>query len=176
MVKLGSSGQSLIELIVAIAIGAIVVASLAFATISSLRNATLAQNQSQATKLAQEGIERVRASRDRNLNVDNIGGTALVRWSAPYLWTTQFNLSSGCNEPTTHCYYNLTSTNNLDFLSIAATIPSSAELISNRFQRVVIINDEPSRWTVEKKVTVIVTWTDFSGSHESKLTTALRRI
>lgn len=59
-------GQSLIELIIAIgAIGSILVAIVATAT-RSLAIQTFSRTQAQATKLAQEQIERVRAFRDQN--------------------------------------------------------------------------------------------------------------
>ena len=66
------AGQSLIELIVVTAVAVIVVGALTFATIASLRNAAFAKNQSQATKLAQDGLERMRSLRDRDSDIQTL--------------------------------------------------------------------------------------------------------
>lgn len=69
-------GQSLLELVVSIAIAILVLGALTFAIITSLRNASFASNQAQATKLAQEGLENVRSTRDRggalNIGINTI--------------------------------------------------------------------------------------------------------
>ena len=59
-------GQSLIEMVVAIAVVVIVILALVAITTTSIRNAAFSRNQALATKYAQEGIERVRAYRDQN--------------------------------------------------------------------------------------------------------------
>lgn len=58
-------GQSLLELVVSMAIAILVLSSLVFAIITSLRNAQFANRQTQSTKLAQEALEKVRSLRDR---------------------------------------------------------------------------------------------------------------
>ncbi len=60
-----NDGQSLIEMIVAIAVVLIVVVALVAITTVSIRNANFSRNQALATKYAQEGIEKVRAYRDQ---------------------------------------------------------------------------------------------------------------
>lgn len=168
-------GQSLIELVIVVAVIVIVVGGLVFATIASLRNASLAQNQAQATKLAQEGIERVRAARDRS---DAIGGNLVINgvlitsWRDPNLWSQQ--ISPNCQP---NCYFKF-SGSNFQYLGAAPDIPSSAEdpLSDGKFKRVVILSDESSTYSAQKNVTVIVRWIDFSGNHQSQLTTILRRI
>ncbi|HUS59771.1 MAG TPA: prepilin-type N-terminal cleavage/methylation domain-containing protein [Nevskiaceae bacterium] len=57
-------GQSLIEVLVALAVMAIVILALVRVTTVSIRNATFAKNRALATKYAQEGMEKVRAYRD----------------------------------------------------------------------------------------------------------------
>lgn len=118
-------GQTLIELIVVIAVIIVVVAALTFATIASLRNANFSQNQAQATKLAQEGLEKVRILRDR----DTTGAG---------IWST-----------------------------------ANAESIPPGFRRQFFIEDIG---VDQKKVTVVVTWIDVFGPHESRLTTILRKL
>ena len=65
------SGQSLLEVIVALAVTTLVLTSLVSATVVSVRNARFAKNQSLATKYAQEALERVRIYRDQS-DWDNI--------------------------------------------------------------------------------------------------------
>jgi DNA-binding NarL/FixJ family response regulator len=50
----------------------IVVGALTFATIASLRNAQFSQNQAQATKLAQEGLEKVKSLKPDLILLDMI--------------------------------------------------------------------------------------------------------
>lgn len=60
-----NQGQSLIEMVVAIAVVLIVIVALVAITTVSIRNANFSRNQALATKYAQEGIEKVRAYRDQ---------------------------------------------------------------------------------------------------------------
>lgn len=64
MNKERKEGQSLIEVLVALAITLLVIVALVRVTISSVRNADFAKKQSQATAYAQEGMENMRAYRD----------------------------------------------------------------------------------------------------------------
>ena len=57
------SGQSIIEVIVALSLVAIVVLALARVTISSIQNSSFARDQRTATKYAQEGLENARRLR-----------------------------------------------------------------------------------------------------------------
>jgi type II secretory pathway pseudopilin PulG len=60
------SGQSLIEVIVSVSIAVIVAIALISMSIITGRAARAAKNNTQATKLAEEYIEQIRAYRDRN--------------------------------------------------------------------------------------------------------------
>lgn len=165
-------GQSLMEVIIAATVGILVVSALTFATIFSLRNAGFAKTSAQATKLAQEGIERVRTGRNRNqclslppsVNSWNGDNNSCPGGS---IWSYQINVNCIPN-----CYFNVTDQSVLNYLGAAATMPSGAEPIPPQFKRAVILSDDAT-YTNQKKVTVIVTWTDSSGAHESKLTTIL---
>ncbi len=175
--KAGEAGQSLLELIVVIAVSTMIVGALAFATIFSIRNAQLSKNQSQATKLAQEGIEKVRSIRDRNSEITvGGGGTLGGRTINSFADLYEVYLSRYC-EDNIRCYFKFVSdkltrvtnaNNNVDFENISS------------FRRQVLIEDS-SQWDSEKQVTVLVQWTDFScGSnqfcHESRLTTIFRKL
>jgi len=59
-----TTGQSLVEMVVAIAVVLIVIVALVAVTTISVRNASFSRNQALATKYAQEGIEEARKLRD----------------------------------------------------------------------------------------------------------------
>ena len=176
MVKLKEKGQTLIEVIVIITIGILVIVALVFATIAGLRNAQFAKNQVQATKLAQEGLEKVRSTRDRGDPITGgftIDGFGVDSWNDDDLWR---QISNTCSPPI-NCYFKFSGIS-FQFITAASGIPSSAEdpLGVGKFQRVVILSDDSLTYSTQKKVTTIVRWTDFSGPHESRLTTILRRL
>ncbi len=191
-------GQSLMELVVVIAVMVVVIGALTFATIASLRNAQFSKNQAQATKLAQEGLEWVRTGRDRNACISNLDGftTVVNSWNGSIacpvlngsgkLWDYKITGSDSavhCDyEPASpiipsQCYFKILSTGVLQNIGQSSTFPITwAEKIPQSiFSRVVTLSDDAS-WQNQKQVTVIVTWTDFSGSHESRISTILRRI
>lgn len=173
-------GQSLIEVIIAGLVGMLVVSALTFATIFSLRNANFAKTSVQATKLAQEGIEWVRIGRDHNSSII-ISGASVDSWngiSSPIndLWSYQ--ISTGCGTPPGKCFFRTNGAGQLlsgsNYVPTDSNpLPSWAESVGNGFRRVVILSDDAG---TQKKVTVIVTWTDTTGPHESKLTTILRKL
>ena len=191
------SGQSLIEVIVAAAVGILVVTALTFATIFSLRNANFAKNSALATKLAQEGIEWVRTGRDRNQCISNLGAS-VNSWNGSSsnsgcpgpgsVWNYQISVAEGCDNPSTggKCYFSINpNTGALTRIGFAFTsFPTSGvekiPITNTIFQRVVILSDDsagsPPRWTFEKIATAVVQWTDATGTHESRLTTVLRKL
>ena len=59
-------GQSIIEVVIAIGIVALVLVALVSAVTISVRNSTFSKNKSVATKYVNEGIEAVRSIRDNN--------------------------------------------------------------------------------------------------------------
>lgn len=170
MHKTKQIGQSLVELVVVIAVIVVVVGALTFATIASIRNANFAKNQAQATKLAQEGLERVRSGRDRNNPISGnftLASVVVDSWQDSDLWSNSISLNC-----TPVCYFRLKASpappGEIEYIvskSLAETIGS--------FKRSIILSDP--NYTVEKEVTVVVSWSDFSGSHESKLKTILRK-
>lgn len=167
------------ELVVVIAVAVIVISALTFATIGSLRNAQFAKNQAQATKLAQEGLERVRTGRDRNADILPAGALgSVVSWNGngsadSAIWDYQINVNC-----IPDCYFKVTDQSVLNYLIASSAFPGGAEAIppppaTAIFHRVIILSDDAT-YETQKKVTSIVRWTDFSGEHESKLTTILR--
>lgn len=178
-------GQSLMELIVVVAVTVFVVAALTFATIASLRNAQFSKNQAQATKLAQEALEKIRTGRDRNQCIRNIPSTDVNSWNggnsvcggASSFWS--YPIYQGCGSSPFSCYFRVYQ-DTLDYIASSQTFPTvGTEPIPSDnpiFQRVAIISDDSTTFQTQKTVTSIVIWTDVSGPHESRLTTILRKI
>ncbi|MDO8619045.1 MAG: prepilin-type N-terminal cleavage/methylation domain-containing protein [Candidatus Daviesbacteria bacterium] len=165
-------GQSLLEVIVVIAVGVVVVGSLVFATIASLRNAQFAKSQTEATKLAQEGIENVRSARNRDGIIKGLFAQDIT-WSSASLWSG--SIASTCLTP---CYFKLSAGGTLSFIQANdPKLPDCplSECLENMFKRVIVLADDPGS-SNSKLVTVIVSWNDFSGIHESRLTTILRQL
>ncbi len=160
--RTNETGQTLLEVIVAATVGILVVSALTFAVIFSLRNASFAKNQAQATKLAQEGIEKVRSISDRDE-----AGTVIYQYN-PGLYTSKFSDLWGVyfNCPL-NCYYYFNSSGILT----GGTASNSETIVS--FKRQILIEDQSLEL---KKITAVVIWSDFAGSHESKLTTILRKL
>lgn len=69
MQKKSQSGQTLLEVLVALSVILLIVSAVTIAVISSLSNAQFSKNQSLANQYAQEGIEVVRRMRDSNLTL-----------------------------------------------------------------------------------------------------------
>ena len=181
------AGQTLVELIVVITVSVLIVGALTFATISTIRNAQFARNQIQATKLAQEGVERLRSARDRN-KVITISGTAINSWNDIWLYKFYEN----CGTSGYACYFHFSTTapgcpnisdGCIEYIATSNKIPASAEPIdattsstNTVFLRAVILTDNSSTYTLEKVATAVVSWTDFSGTHESRISTVLRKL
>lgn len=64
--RVSRPGQSLVEVMVAVAILVLVATGLIFGITVAINNANFAKNQARATKYAQEGMEKIRAHRDQN--------------------------------------------------------------------------------------------------------------
>lgn len=175
---LNEHGQSLIELIVVAAVAVIVVGALTFATIASLRNAAFAKNQSQATKLAQDGLERMRGVRDRDATVQtlNIPGASGDPGQVPFTKFWDYFLSRDyCNAGAENgpCFFKFAN-------GVLTQINTPQDAEGSDLKRYVEIFDRSTCesltecYTYQKQVTVVVSWIDFSGSHNSRLTTVLR--
>lgn len=160
-------GQTLLELIVVITVASMVVGALTFATISSLRNAQFSKNQTQSTKLAQAGLETIRSIRDKDgaVSFTYSGGTT-TKFSD--LWNIPGGMSSSCNP----CYFKLDPSS----LTLTGVTSVTFESLSDNLQRQVQIWDKSSSASTEKVISVVVQWSDFSGLHQSQLTSILRKI
>lgn len=183
-------GQTLLEMVVAMAVVIIVVVALTFTTISSLRNSNYAKNQAQATKYAQEGLEIVRAARDRNQQIiSNSGLGSVTSWNGTgnnvcsdpqSIWGYPIDGNCGNSSIGISCYLRIQNNQGvLEYLNAQEKFPDDAEAIPPLpdpplFNRAIILSDDPSSTCLRKNVTVIVKWTDYAGDHESRLQTILR--
>jgi len=83
-----AKGQSLLEVLIALAVATIVVLALVKAVTVAIRNASFARSQVSATKYAQEAMEWLRAERDKKWSdfSDRAGATYCLNqlsWPAP---------------------------------------------------------------------------------------------
>lgn len=170
-----SKGQTLVELIVVVATSVVVVATLTFAVISSLRNAQFAKNQSQATKLAQEAIERVKVGRDRdqpiggNFCITSCVTNTVTSWSDPDMWR---DITLTCSS---NAYFSIDTGGSLTYRGCGSTMPSIISATGG-FRTAVILTNTSADFAIEKIVTAQVIWDDFAGGHQSRLTTVLRKL
>lgn len=169
----------MLEAVIAIAAAVIIAGALVFATIATLRNAQFAKNQTQATKLAQEAIEKVRDIRDRNEK----GETLYLLDDSPPVYTEYFSDLWGiplkCDGPNPNCFFIFYFFDGKDHLG--STIFANIFEEIGSFKRQIMIEDACPGGICfgeaqEKRVTAIVVWTDFAGSHQSKISTILRKI
>lgn len=182
------SGQALLEITIATGLTVIVVTAITITTIIGLRNSQFAQNQVQATKLAQEGIEQVKAIKNGNCGITVGNAPAddvryywfspsvpevsmpLLIWSRSFIPATTDPAEAGTDKP-----FNLTTA--VAYLDSGCSYTlenytTSSELINGLFTRQVTLSynnltEDPMI------VTVTVKWSDFSGEHQSDLVTYL---
>ena len=177
------SGQTLVELIVVIAVGIIIAVSLTFAAVSTIRNNQFAKSSIQATKLAQEALEQVKIGRDRNaciLPINTLG--SVNSWNgnstdgrcpgSGKIWDYQLN--SDC-PPTcfNSWFFTVDSDGVINVKGNGSGIPPTIQPV-NGFTTAIMLTDTTSSVGNEKTATAIVKWSDFSGTHQSTLKTILR--
>lgn len=174
------TGQTLIELIISVALILIIITGVTILTVRGLQNSQFSRNQVQATKLAQEGIEKLRTIRDNKYTV--CGWAANVNAVAPEgLWSAA--CPSGCRytieQAVGSCNGVTTSSLWIKFTA-ATTVYESVQVGGVTFKRSVTINNgidlAGNSNSNVKNIDVIVSWTDSSGTHDSKVSTVLSKI
>lgn len=167
-------GQSLLEVTITLGIALVLIIALTITTIQGLQTSQLSQNQIQATKYAQEGLERVKILRNNNVPV-SIGSKSCYWYAENSATTLIWSGDCSCSSPNSNpCVfkYNTQPSNgfyNLTEITNQVDITNSSEAIEI-FKRRIEVTD---LGTNRKKFTSIVTWIDQSGSHESRLETIL---
>ena len=171
------------ELVVGISLITVVIGAIAVITTYSSRNSQFSKNQAQATRLAQENIEKVRTIKTSNYGLCFRDGSC-SSWEE--VWTSgpnylKFNsecgtsackfslLQSGCalsgSAPPKICLQQLLST--AEPVSIPGAIGFTYEIL---------ISNEPGVGPTQKRVTSRVYWTDTTGQHSSDLVTVFSKI
>ncbi len=173
-------GQTLIELIISVALILIIITGVTMLTVKGLQNSQFSRNQVQATKLAQEGIEKMRTIRDNSFTI--CGWALSANTVAPNgLWSAV--CPSGCRyilqSSAGTCNSTATSTLWANYTASTTTVESIV-VGGVTFQRYVVVTNGTdlagSANVNVKNVDVIVSWTDSSGSHDSKVSTVLSKI
>lgn len=138
-----NEGQSLFEVILALALSTLIIVALVSLVTNSIKNATYSKNKTYATRYTQEATEWLRGQRD-------------IDWDAFYTNVT------ACPPTYEQCLDTLTWSN--------CNTCSDAEFIKDIFKReVVFTNITADSITVEVKTY----WTDAQGIHEVQSSTIL---
>lgn len=166
------SGQSLFELVIALGVAVLIIAGLTVTTLVGLRNSQYSQNQIQASKIAQEGIEKIRAAREKDQAICQ--SPQILKWNTQDnngIWSTVFNPGAS-----TIFYFSTDSLSPDCFITSNAAAPNVAaeKALQGKFSRIVYIYDNGSGNS--KDFTVKVQWADYSGIHEANLRTTLANI
>ena len=155
-------GQSLIEVVIALAVVVALAISLVTASLITQKTSRSATSNTEATKLVQENIEQIRVFRDRkgfsaltNSPASGCtgGGLVLVTTNSdPLQWT----LSNSLSTPSVAC-------------------PETKTLGQTNFSRKLTISDPASASLIgkQKKVVVTVSWMDSSGTQSVSNDTVL---
>lgn len=130
-----NKGQSLFEVVVALAVSALVIVALVSLVSSSIRNATFSKNKASATNYTQEATEWLRGQRDENVS-DFIDKTLTSSWCL----------------------------NNLDWNAPGAC-PSQAVISGTIFKRQAGFTTNVLGGKEIVEATIIVSWEDAQGTH-----------
>lgn len=136
MKKPAESGQSLFEVVVAIAISALIIVTIVSLVSNSLRNATFSKNNAQAASYGQQATEWLRTQRDNDI------ATFITNTTIP-IW----------------CFKDLTWTTTGACLA-AQNIPDTPFLREGHFSTSLV----SGKMVIEADI--VVSWTDSQGLHQ----------
>lgn len=164
------NGQSLIEVLVVLVVATMMIVALITIILSSLKNAQFAQNQTKATKLAQDTVDKIRILRDGNKNETLYDG--LTGYCFNELWNNDSTSPFYCGaDSSNYCYYELDANGSKLTLTM---VNSSKKSIGDGFYRQIKINPfTNSTSNTEVKLIVQISWTESSGEHYSNIETIL---
>lgn len=191
MIHLSPKGQNLIEITIVMAAIGVVLGALIIVVLTGLKNSQYAQNQSKATKYAQEAIDQIRAIRDQDgVIIFHNSSCTSNSYKFSDLWN--FDLSSAnpaciagvlsnpsicafTTTPTNPCAQNICSfkISQSGGLSLEEWGPEVINQEIGLTRQIIIGEDSPPAICKSKKITVRVTWKDTKGDHESNLQTIL---
>ncbi len=174
-------GQTLIEVVITLGVALVIITSILVLVNASNRRATIARQSTQASKLAQEGMEIVRNIRDEGLDTVYVGCS-----TTPCTWNDLYSLSI-VTVPA--CIY-LDTAPDPDQWNLYPSADSKCDDekdIEGLFERKVIISDDdipppgPSQictnsgldYKAVKRINVIVTWESPIGNQEREVVSCL---
>lgn len=160
-------GQSLIEVLMVLMVATIILMSISVVILNSLKNSQFAQNQINATKLAQDSIDKIKTIRDRNQ--DEAVSFDGNKYKFGDLWDIFMSDACEVSGVPGPCYFTLVTDSTLK----SDETVQQWENIGEGFSRQILFEDDASSYQKEKKITVKIKWTDASGDHESNLQTIL---
>ncbi len=174
---LNIKGQSLLELVIALSFLIVIVTVITVSTANGLKNSQFSKNQVQATKIAQEGIERVRTIRDRNYSVCGVNSAPTTLKKFSNMWSEScaganclYTFKAGGNlcqgVAVSDVYWLYKENSSLNFEAIVANGVTFE-------RRITVLDSSP---VTTKEVQVRVTWIDSLGSHSSWLSTILTQL
>ncbi len=187
------SGQGILEVIVTIGIGTIMLLALVILSVQANRASDFSKANSQAANLASEGIEIIhniksRSFADSSLTAINYSGDCTSGVITPLTWLQLYEqdldeTTIPCSDATNGALANIGNVSGYT-LDIQTTITASNVAFAGRnFTRAVYIADSPGKsncnqniigqpgydtdFSTLKQFTVVVTWDDSSGTHQS---------
>jgi Tfp pilus assembly protein PilV len=177
--RISDKGQTLLELVVGLSLVTVIIGALAITTTYSLRNSQFSKNQTQATKFAQEYMEKVRTIKASNYGVCFTGQSPnCSSWED--IWTngTQGYSLFQANCVPSGCRFNTINgcTTASGSKAVCLRQISSPASLGNVFTGEIVIENEPGIGDAQKRVTANVYWSDASGQHSSDLVTVFSKI
>lgn len=165
--NLASKGQSLIEIVIMAGVLIIAVSGIVVVTLNGLKNSQYSSSQVKATKLAQEGLSKVRNIKITDCPVEYSGNT--------YTWYVDLkppNLSIWTDFPaSTDVTYKFVNTPTPACMQVSPSDTSLDSSFNKQFKRVITMNKNIDE--TEITVTSEVEWNDSSGVHTSKQVTII---
>jgi type II secretory pathway pseudopilin PulG len=168
------NGQSLLELVVLIGVIIVVVTGMVTTIMFGLKNSQLSQNQLQATKLAQEGLELMRTARQRNCPVTAViaGSTHIYHWRPQTTQQSIWNAPGGESAAWPNLFFRI----NLSTPCGVTSSTAAESFNSGLFARKINLTDLSPGMPNQIRVSSTVEWVDSTGPHSSVLSTILANI
>lgn len=188
-------GQSLIEIIATIAIGTVLILALVALSVRSSSSSDFSKAQSQAARLAAEGLEVINYLKQTDGNVaysgsdpgcvgSSVGGTS---WDVFFVLDID-DQAAGCTQYGRPGILNQPAPGQWE-LRLTTNSGEAINLNNRTFTRYMYVADTPaassgkstcnagsSDHTKIKQFTARVTWTDSGGPHESITTSCIKRV
>lgn len=133
-------GQTIIEVLIALGVGVVILTALTSIVLSSLTNVQRSSSESDAARLAQEGMEVVKSMRSNDWNTySSLSGDYCLAASCSAITTTV----SACGPKTTTCGLNVASKYvrevNVSVNNASCVPPGATVTQSSRFNKVTVL-------------------------------------